>query len=227
MTPTPRAFPERLVFSPLAWLKLQWFCHTGNTEVGGFGISAAHNPLYVEDVAIVKQYATPVTVRFDDGAVAELFDELVDKGLPVERFGRLWIHTHPGESAQPSGTDLETFARTFGACDWAVMFIVSRSAETYARLSFSAGPGGQVQLPTAVHWTDLPKLLQRTTSLDDHLEQWQKEYATNVHVEQVQAMLADPQESSENWWDQDPWSSERDGTVYKPTHPGVDDAFPF
>jgi hypothetical protein len=210
--PRPRAFPDRLFFSPLAWLKLQWFCHAGHTEVGGFGISAEHNPLYVEDLAIVKQYATPVTVRFDDDAVAELF-------------ARLWIHTHPGDSAQPSGTDEETFARTFGACDWAVMFIVNRSAQTYARLSFSAGPGGQVLLPTAVHWTDLPKLLART-SLDDHLEQWRKEYATNV-VEQVQAMLAGPQEPGQEWWDRDPWSGELDGTVYEPTYSGADDEFPF
>jgi hypothetical protein len=26
-----------LTFAPLAWLKLQYFCHAGATEVGGFG----------------------------------------------------------------------------------------------------------------------------------------------------------------------------------------------
>jgi hypothetical protein len=50
-------------------------------------------------------------------AVAELLDELVDRGLAPQRFARLWIHTHPGESPLSSGTDEETLARTFETCD--------------------------------------------------------------------------------------------------------------
>ncbi len=104
-TPLLRVFPNRISFSPLAWLKLQWFCHAGPTEVGGFGISAENNLLHIEDFVTVKQYTTPMTVRFGDQAVADLYDELIDKGLPVCRFARVWIHTHPCESAQPSSTD--------------------------------------------------------------------------------------------------------------------------
>jgi hypothetical protein len=37
-----------LIFSPRAWLKLQYFCHAGDTEVGGFGIAAADDCLYLE-----------------------------------------------------------------------------------------------------------------------------------------------------------------------------------
>jgi hypothetical protein len=90
----------------------------------------------------VKQYASDVTVRFDDEAVAELFDELVDRGLRPHRFGRIWIHTHPGDSPLPSPTDEETFARCFSRCDWAVMFIVSQTEQAYARLSFPPAPAG-------------------------------------------------------------------------------------
>ena len=63
---------------------------------------------------------------------------------------RLWLHTHPGSSAQPSGTDEATFERVFGQCDWAVMFILARGGETYARLRFGVGPGAQVVIPVQV-----------------------------------------------------------------------------
>jgi hypothetical protein len=173
-------------------LKLLWFCHAGPTELGGFGISAQHNPLYVEDFVTVKQYATSVTVRFDDEAVAELFDRHVDRGLQPHRFARLWVHTHPGDSAQPSATDGETFARTFDTCDWALMFIVSRTAQTYARLSFSAGPGGQLLLPVAVHWPDWPAALARGTSLDSLIEQWRGDYVAHVNKIPGMAVTSPP-----------------------------------
>ena len=63
--------PPTLVFAPLAWLKLQYFCHAGPTEIGGFAITAAHDPLYVEDFQTVRQQASPLSIHFDDAAVAE------------------------------------------------------------------------------------------------------------------------------------------------------------
>ena len=111
--------PLRL--TPYAWAKLLHLRDLGSTEVGGFGISSAENLLLVEDVCLVTQHCTEVTVRFDDPAVADFFDAQVDAGLPPQRFARIWIHTHPGKSPHPSQTDEETFARCFGASDWAVM----------------------------------------------------------------------------------------------------------
>ena len=73
--------PPTLVFSPLAWLKLKFFCHAGDTEVGGFAISAEADPLYVEDFVTVRQHTTVVSVEFDDAAVADHFDDAVDAGL--------------------------------------------------------------------------------------------------------------------------------------------------
>jgi hypothetical protein len=111
----------------------------GDTEIGGFGIAAPNNPLYVEDFTTVKQQVTAVTVRFLDEAVADHFDSYQERGIPPSRSGRIWIHTHPGDSAQPTGTDEETFDRSFGCCDWAVIMILARSGQTYARLAFSEG----------------------------------------------------------------------------------------
>jgi hypothetical protein len=112
--------PDRtgLIFSPLAWLKLMFFLHAGGTEVGGFGVSAKDNFLYVQDFITVKQRASCVSVEFTDDAVADYFDACVDAGLPLSRFARIWCHTHPGQSPEPSDTDERTFECVFGSCDW-------------------------------------------------------------------------------------------------------------
>src|SRR5437764_14410734 len=122
--------PGPLVFAPLAWLKLQYLCHAGPTEVAGLGLSHPIDPLYLEDVLVVRQRATAVTVGFDDAAVADLFDDMADAGVPLGRFARVWVHTHPGASVPPSATDEATFARVFGGCDWAVMAILGRTGRT-------------------------------------------------------------------------------------------------
>ena len=36
---SPSDRPPVLIFAPLAWLKLQFFCHAGDTEIGGFGVA--------------------------------------------------------------------------------------------------------------------------------------------------------------------------------------------
>ena len=156
--PKPRSGLEpRLVFAPLAWLKFQYLCHWGPTEVAAFGLSSEFDPLYLDDVLVVKQRATPATVAFDDTAVADLFDRMADSGIPPARFARVWLHTHPGSSVEPSGTDEATFARAFGDCDWAVMAILGRTGRCSARLSFHCGPGGSVNLNPSVDWSDWPR----------------------------------------------------------------------
>ncbi len=190
MQPAPNLFFQRqrspslrLTFAPLAWLKLQYFCHAGSTEVGGFGIASANHLLYVEDFVTVEQQATSVSVRFLDEAVADFFDRCVDAGLAPQRFGRLWCHTHPGASVTPSSIDEDTFARSFGSCDWSVVFILGRTDNTYARLSFAAGPGGHLLLPTTVDWAAWPASISTQPELlIERLLRWQQEYAAHVHA---------------------------------------------
>ena len=88
-----------LRFSAQAWLKLQFLCHLGETEVGAFGVSAEMDMLYVEEVWTVGQRCSMASVKFDDAAVADYFEEQVDRGRSPERFGRVWLHTHHGDSA--------------------------------------------------------------------------------------------------------------------------------
>jgi proteasome lid subunit RPN8/RPN11 len=137
----------------MAWAKLLYLRDVGGTEIGGFGIVAESDPLLVEDVRLVRQRCSPVTVAFDDAAVADYFDEQVDAGLPPERFSRIWLHTHPGDSPLPSFVDEATFARVFGSFHWAVMGIVARNDATYARLQYRVGPHGAYEIPVAVDYS--------------------------------------------------------------------------
>ena len=172
-----------LVFAPLAWLKLQYLCHAGPTEVAGFGLSHPDDPLYLEDVLVVRQRCTLATVAFDDVAVADLFDAMADAGIPPGRHARLWLHTHPGSSVEPSGTDEATFARALGGCDWAVMAILGRTGRTSARLRFNTGPGAAIEMHTAVDWAAWPDVVAGTGfSLAERMAEWQHEYAALVEI---------------------------------------------
>lgn len=179
----PRKPPQSLRFSPTAWAKLLYLRDAGGTEVGGFGISAEEDLLRVEDVGLVRQTCDIAAVAFDDQSVADYFDRQVDAGRSVSRVSRIWVHTHPGSCAQPSSKDQETFARVFGKTEWAVLFILARGGQCYARLEFHVGPGGSVLLPVEVDYSHpFPASNQAA---------WWEEYLENVRVEQW-PLLAGP-----------------------------------
>ena len=161
-----------LRFSPTAWAKLLYFRDKSDNEVGGFGITDPDDLLFVREFITVKQEVTPISVSFDDSAVADFFDTQVDLGRKPEQFARIWLHSHPGDSPEPSGIDQDTFERVFGNCQWAVLFVVARDNNTYAKLSFNVGPGGQVLIPTEIDY-DLD------FNGSDH-ELWDTEFANNV-----------------------------------------------
>ncbi|MBP7052841.1 MAG: hypothetical protein KBE65_17680 [Phycisphaerae bacterium] len=163
-----------LRFSPTAWAKLLYLRDKSENEVGGFGISAADDLLYVQDFVTVSQEVSPVSVKFDDEAVSRFFDEQVDLGRKPEQFARVWLHSHPGDSPEPSSVDEETFKRVFGSCQWAIMAIVARDSSTYARLSFNIGPGGQIPIPTEVDYS-------REFGATDR-PAWDAEYAAHVRA---------------------------------------------
>ena len=163
---------QQIRFTPYAWAKLIYLRDIGNTEVGGFGISNVHDLLLIEDIVLLKQVCTSVSVEFVDESVADFFEQQVDEGRRPDQFARIWIHTHPGYSASPSGTDEETFKRCFGSVDWAVMFILSQTGQTYARLQFNVGPGSNRQLALAIDY-------RHEFDGTDHCH-WHREYAETV-----------------------------------------------
>lgn len=169
----PRSRAPVLRFTPAAWAKLEFFRDRGQTEIGGFGIAAPGDLLRIEEFITVRQATTCVSVAFDDAAVADFFEAQVDAGRKPQQFSRIWLHSHPGDSPTPSGTDERTFADVFGRCDWAVMFVLAQGGETYARLRFSVGPGGDVLIPTEVDSTP-------PFAGSDHAA-WTIEYERNIH----------------------------------------------
>ena len=174
-----------LRFSPTAWAKLLFFRDHQETEVGGFGLSTPEDLLFMEDFLTVGQEVTPVSVSFDDVAVADFFDQQVDAGRKPEQFARVWLHTHPGDSPLPSGTDEETFARVFGGCQWAVMFILARNGESHARLRFNVGPGGNVSIPVEVDYSRPFGPSER--------EAWEAEYQANIRIGPMSSILRHPE----------------------------------
>jgi len=161
-----------LRFSPTAWAKLLYFRDKSDNEVGGFGITETEDLLYVREFIAVKQEVTAVSVKFDDEAVANFFEDQVDLGRKPEQFARIWLHSHPGDSPEPSIIDEETFERVFGNCQWAVLFVVAQDNKTCAKLSFNVGPGGQVLIPTEIDYG-------HDFGPSDH-DLWDAEYAANI-----------------------------------------------
>jgi len=163
-----------LRFSPTAWAKLLYFRDKSDNEVGGFGITELDDLLFVKEFFTVKQEVTAVSVKFDDEAVADFFEDQVDLGRKPEQFARIWLHSHPGNSPEPSIIDEETFERVFGNCQWAVLFVVAQDNKTYAKLNFNVGPGGQTLIPTVVDYG-------QDFGPSDH-ELWDAEYTANIRA---------------------------------------------
>ena len=171
----PAALQPKLRLTPTTWAKLVYLRDAGPTEIGGFGVSSAEDPLLIEDLCLVKQACDSASVVFDDDSVADYFDRQVDRGRSPEQFARVWVHTHPGSSPLPSSTDEETFARVFGSCDWALMLILARGGKSYARLQVDGGVCLAAEIEVAVDY-DQP-------FAGSAHQEWQAEYDNLVeHV---------------------------------------------
>lgn len=143
---------KTLWFTPYAWAKLVYYLKEADTEVGGYGLTSSDDLLYVYDFNLILQESSVTTCEFDNVGLADYQCDMAEQGIAPEECMRIWIHTHPGQSPHPSGTDEDTCKQVFGKTSWGVMCIVSESLHTYARLVFSAGPGMGVEIPVAIDW---------------------------------------------------------------------------
>ena len=123
----------------------------------------------------MQQTCSWASVVFDDESVADFFEDQVEDGLNPEQFARVWIHTHPGNSAAPSMTDEETFTRVFGSTNWSVMAILAKGGESYARLRLNGDVSQDFEMPTEIDFTtEFPN--------SDH-DDWEEDYLSNVSEE--------------------------------------------
>ncbi len=179
-----------LRFSPTAWAKLLLCRDMTDNEVGGFGITKVDDLLFVTDFVLVKQKVTSFSVSFVDDSVADMFEDQVAAGKKPQQFARIWLHTHPGNSPQPSMTDEATFRRVFGTCDWSVMFILAQDSSSYARMHFKTGPGGDIELPVYVDYSHEFEA--------SNFEEWAQQYNTNVTEETFTLSAKEPAEKSKD-----------------------------
>lgn len=114
-------------------MKLVWMRDRGKHEIAAMGVSSPTDPMLVEDIKVLPQQCSQAFVRFDDIPYSDYMLDCVDAGIPIDRVLRIWIHTHPGDSATPSGTDWETFREKFGRYPWAVMFILAKGGNVSCR----------------------------------------------------------------------------------------------
>ena len=95
--------------------------------------------------------------------------------MRISRIRRLWVHSHPGNCPQPT-KPTKTRSRVFGRTDWAVMFVLAKGGQSYARLRFHVGPGGSLLLPVEVDYT-------RPFAASNQAA-WREEYLANVQAEE-------------------------------------------
>ena len=137
-----------LTFSYYAFTKMNYLAKKATTEIGFWCLGSDKDPLYIEDITVLKQEANVVFNKFDDEAVAEYCGQMHGEGYSLDQFAMVWGHTHPkGCSASPSQTDEKTFSGdTFGGKSRLVMFIISQSGDMYARLRVTDEATGPIEL---------------------------------------------------------------------------------
>ena len=135
------SYQPRLVWDLLPWLKLQYLCGVGPTEIAGYGIGDDDDPLHIVDFCLIKQKATSVSFEFDDVALIRHCEEHQEAGISIEQCFRVWVHTHPGNSATPSGYDWQVWGSNLAKEPWKVMMILARGGEVTSHMRVGGGPG--------------------------------------------------------------------------------------
>ena len=121
---------KKVYFAPEAWEQLVWMCRKADTEIGFFGVADDPDDLfYITRLMMPLQTCTAATVEFDDDSLNEQACKLYDEGLEPRQVLRHWIHTHPGNSATPSGTDWTTLTARFSDVDWCTMLILAKGGD--------------------------------------------------------------------------------------------------
>ena len=191
---------NELRFSPYAWAKFLYFRDKGSTEISGFGISTAENLLSIVDFITVKQSCTAVSIKLDDVSVSDFFVDQTNLGRQPCQYSRVWLHTHPGSSASPSGTDISTLNEVFGDTDFSVMAILALGGATYARIRFNGALNLEFEIPIKIDYS-LPFPASNK-------EAWDLEYTANVSAEAYTVRTYETYKPSTDNWHRRDWKED-------------------
>jgi len=165
-------FENELRFTPYAWAKMLYMRDHGDTEVGGYGVTGTEDPLLVTDFRLIKSDCTGASFDMDPDDGVEFMETMLDAGLMPWQYSNILIHTHPGNSPSPSGTDEKNFEAAFSHPNWAIMFIIAEGGAAYCRLKINVGPGSVKEIKVVVDW--------KTAFNGTNEEEWKKEYDAKV-----------------------------------------------
>ena len=160
-----------LSISGILYTKLKYMASQFETEVGYMGIIDDNILL---DAWMPKQECSAASVNFDmedyQKQVAILTDDPWD--YHPNSLSRIWIHTHPGNSATPSSTDEDTFKDDFHS-DWRIMLIFAAQQDEYCRIATETVTGVKLQqvIPIEVDWDLLDHNLINGNEPADWLEE--------------------------------------------------------
>ena len=171
-------------FSGYAWLKLKWFRDRGHSEVGAWAITKKDSPLYIIDLKFIKQKNTVAFTKFDDDAIAKMCYDLGEQNIEPNNCMRIWVHTHPGNSASPSGHDETQFNDCIGVNEWFVMLILAKDDSTTCRLGMNSSFGKISQEIPVKYSYKLEDL--KTINFPEEIKLWEEEYKSNVTIETYQ-----------------------------------------
>lgn len=184
--PVPKYVPKptrhQLVLSVYAYYKWKYMCYSTPLEVSAYGFARGDQSfqdlLYIEDLVILDQECSTAYTTMDADAILEYYDKLADRDIPLQRGTRVWFHTHPVMSAEPSSTDTDTFAESFDGPDWSVMAIISQTDDMSARLKITTPLAAiEEDINIKVDWSSYSRDLKRMAM---EMESWEEEIKTRV-----------------------------------------------
>lgn len=143
-----------LRISPAAFQKVAYFTKK-TVEVGGFAITSPEDPALIIDFVVLKQTSSVASFDFDKDGMQDYLNEMVDRGISPNNCFRIYIHTHPGNSPQPSSVDDEQFDELMENYPWFCMVIFAKDLSTYARVKMTQGCGIEAELDLEIDW-DVP-----------------------------------------------------------------------
>jgi proteasome lid subunit RPN8/RPN11 len=162
----------RLTVDRGVWARIMYFAKEADGEISGMGITPKENRWHIEEFVLPKQECTAAHTEFDGTELAKLMDEYIVKGYEPWQTQRVWIHTHPGFSAEPSGPDWANFDANYVRDrddSWGTMIVVNQKGEVSVNVWF--GMLGAVMKGELV-------VVDREVEI--HGEEWKKELDEKV-----------------------------------------------